>query len=356
VVTTGSAIRRSRLTRAPGLLASLALLTVLGCGASTGSPSSRGLTASPAPLASAPATAGATSSAAVSAGTGSTIPSTSAGAPLLMVLGGSESSSGVLLVMNEGGAWSEGMPDVNATSIARDGSLVTIARRDGLEVRDVAHPQADGTFHPIGWGMEPETPSPVGVDMSDTGKAVIALGTANGLVYLVAGGRGDLSTLSSLSPSPASPFGPSIAWLDETRVLVLSSDSLQVSRIAVVDSASRTVTSLRGLAGVRAFALSPDRRMIGAATESGVYVGKTGDWLAGKEPILIYTAGESQIVWGLAFDGSGSRLAFFSGDEDANGTVTDAHDLGLRTVDGSWQSSFDLPVPLVRPINQVWLS
>jgi hypothetical protein len=275
---------------------------------------------------------------------------------MLMVLGRRSSSTGVLRVMNTEGAWSADLPDTNATTIVRDGSRVTIARRDGLEFRDVARPLAEGSFYALGWGIEPETPSPVGVDMSDGGKAVVAFDTADGLVYLLAGSNGDLSSLAPMSPSPGSPFGPSVAWLDESRVLVLSSDSLQVSRIAVVDSAGHTITSLRALAGVRTFALSPDRRVIAAATESGVYVGRTADWLAGREPILIYRPGEAQVVWGLALDSSGTTLAFLLGAEEGDGTVIDAHDIGMTPDGGSWHQDFDVPVPLDQAVGQVWLT
>jgi hypothetical protein len=274
---------------------------------------------------------------------------------LLMVLGRSGSSIGTIRILGEGGAWSAETRNVNATSIARDGPLVTIARSDGLEVHDVAHPLADGTFHPIGWGLEPESPSPVGIDMSDGGKAIVALSTADGLVYLIAGEKGNLSSLSPVSPSPASPFAPSVAWLDETRVFVLSTDPMQVSRLALVDTGSHTIAPLRVIAGARAFALSPDRRVIAAVTESGVYVGWTADWLTGQEPVRVFTPGDSQVVWGLAFDGSGARLAFFAGSEDPNGTVTGARDVGLRSVNGAWQRDFEVPVPLDQPTGQVWL-
>ena len=103
---------------------------------------------------------------------------------------------------------------------------------------------------------------------------------------------------------------------------MISCDTRQIPRLAVVDTAKHTIALLSGLGGVRVFALSPDRRTLAAATESALYVApvETG-WRTGATRAL--SLDPSQVVWDLALSGDRSRPGHAFGTEDASGVVTD---------------------------------
>ena len=82
------------------------------------------------------------------------------------------------------------------------------------------------------------------------------------------------------------------------------------------------------LAGVRVFALSQDRRSLAAATGTGVYAGPVEAFLATGEIGLVAAVDPSAVVWGLAIDDSGDRLAMFSGTVTPDGLVSSARAIG----------------------------
>jgi len=283
-------------------------------------------------------------------------PSSRGTAPQLLVLGKTGTGGAGLWTLDVAGAWSAGVSDPDATALARDGQRLTIARQDGLEFRTVARPNDRGTSVAIGWGFESTGGAPAGLDTSDAGRAAVAIVDSEGIYFAMTDERGGQVGLTPLLPAPESPFGPSVAWLDADRLAVLDTDAMQVSRLAVVDTSKGTIALLPGLAGVRTFALSPDRRVLAAATEAGVYIAPVSDWLGGKTPAKALVPTESQVVWGLALNAAGTRLALLSGAEAADGSVTDIHDMIYEVRAGAWQRILDAPAPFDQPSCQVWLT
>jgi hypothetical protein len=274
------------------------------------------------------------------------------GIPQILVLGLASDGEAGLWIYADDGTWARGTKTPGVTAIARDGKKVTLASRSSLEFRDLATPQDRGMSLSVDWSAQVSLGTVVCVDISDSGKAIIAIADADGLNFAVVSGKG---AGSPLTPTPASPFGPSVAWLDETRVVALSADNRQIFRLAVIDPAKGTVSLLQGLTGVRAFAVSPDRKSLVAATESGVYVASVSEWLVGRVPAAVATLKPSQVVWDVALSGDNSRVAMLSGTESPDGTVGDIHELGYGWKQGEWAPLFNSPVPFDQVGGQIWL-
>jgi len=51
--------------------------------------------------------------------------------------------------------------------------------------------------------------------------------------------------VSLLSPAPASAFSPLVAWIDADRLVALSTDAEQISRLAVIDTTGHSLSTLR---------------------------------------------------------------------------------------------------------------
>ncbi|MGD0017622.1 MAG: hypothetical protein ABSD62_00010 [Candidatus Limnocylindrales bacterium] len=277
---------------------------------------------------------------------------TAAGLPQLIVLADGVQGGVGLWTYGNDGSWTAGASLPGATAIARDGRRLTLAAQGSLELRDIARPQDVAPQVGVTWPSQMPKGTISCVDRSDAGKTVVAMTDADGITFALVSADG---IGGPLLPVPESPFGPSVAWLDADRVLVVSGDTRQIPRLTVLDTTNRSVTFLRGLTGVRGFAVSPDRLSLAAATESAVYVGSVSDLLADREPAAIATLGPSQVVWDLTLDGDGSRLAMLSGTEAADGTVADTHEVGYERREGSWAKIFDSPVPFTRASGQVWL-
>jgi hypothetical protein len=283
---------------------------------------------------------------------GAAAPRTDSAAPQLIVLAEDAGGGVGLWTYNSDGAWSAGSVVPAATAIARNGQLLTLAGQGSLEVREVSKPQTAGASLAMKW----ESAGPRGrvacVDRSGSGKTVVAFAENDTLTFAVVGADGFATVLS---PSPSSPFGPSVAWLDDDRLVALSVDPQMISRLAVVDTSKHSITVLKGLPGIRTFGMAPDPRSIAAATESGVYVAPIADWLTGRQPKPALTLDPGQIVWDLAISGDGSRLAMLSGTEAADGTVGAIHELIYKLVAGSWNRIANSPVPFTSANGQVWL-
>jgi hypothetical protein len=274
----------------------------------------------------------------------------STAARLLVLADGVE--GGVGLWTCTGGDWAATEPISGATALARDGQALTFAIGGSLASRAVSSPGVAGTALSPKWVKEPLIGSIVGLDRSDSGATAIVVSASDSLTFAVVAKDG---TASELSPAPSSPFGPSVAWLDSDRLALISVDAEQIPRLAVVDSVKQTIELLSGLGGVRVFALSPDRQTLAAATESAVYVASAGDWLANKVPAPIANLKPSQVVWDPALSADGSLLAILSGTEDADGIVTEIHEIGYVRDGSSWAVAFDSAAPFGRALGQVWL-
>ena len=275
-----------------------------------------------------------------------------AGSARLVVLADGVKGDVGLWTYGVDGTWTAGAKVPGATAIARDGRRLTIAFRASLEIRDVARPQDLGSPLGVTWPRQAPDGSVACVDRSDSGKTVLAIANADSLTFALVSEQG---AASLLSPSPESPFGPSVAWLDTDRIVAVSADARQVPRLAVLDTRKHSTTVLGGLTGVQLLALSPDRLTLAAATETGVYLGAVSDWLAGRDPVEAVGLDSSQVVWDLALSGDGSQLAMLSGTEAADGTVADIRDIGYRRTADGWAKIFDSPAPFTRASGQVWL-
>jgi hypothetical protein len=248
--------------------------------------------------------------------------------------------------------WTEMAPMAGATGIARFGHSVAVSSGGSVELRSASTPGAPGSVLPMRWQGPPPMAQIVALAQSPSGKIAIVTkdGESQGY-WLVAADGG----LEPLKPAPTQAFTPLVAWLDDSRLLVLTTDREQVSRLAVVDVAARTIEPATALAGVRVFALSPDRRYLAVATESSVYAGPVEAFLATGETQTVAAIEPSAVVWGLAFDDSGTKLAMFSGNVAAGGLVASARAIGYARQPESWVKEFDSVAPLSKTLDQVWL-
>ena len=273
-------------------------------------------------------------------------------APDLLVLADGVQGSVGLWVYDEGTGWTAIAPLAGATALGRDGDDLTLALGGSLEVRKVSSSGEAGTPLQVSWPAQGSAGSLVAASRSPTGRVAVVRVDANGPTFSVVAADGSVSLLS---PAPASAFSPLVAWIDADRLVALSTDAEQISRLAVIDTAGHSLSTLRALGGVRVFAVSPDRGSLAAATESAVYVAPVSDWIGGVAPAKGLTLGSSEVVWDLALDAGGSHLAMLSGTESADGDVTDVHEIGYICTGSSWQKIFDAPVPFMHASGQVWL-
>ena len=239
-----------------------------------------------------------------------------------------------------------------ATALGRTPDGIAVASTAGLEARsrvDLSKPAGVALFR---WsGRTPATPI-VDVDYSSAGSLAVVASDATGAIYAVARPKGSLQTLF---PAPVQSFTPTVRWLDENRILVLSTDVRQVSRLAVVETAGHTLTATPALSGVRVFGVSLDRRVVAAATESAIYVAPVAALGEASAPAPAVALAAEQVVWAMAMDESGSRLFVLSGIVAPNGSVGTVHELAFALDGAVWKKLLDAPVPFGRAISQAYL-
>ena len=239
-----------------------------------------------------------------------------------------------------------------ATGIARFGDSVAISSGGSVELRSAATPAVAGQALPLTWRGPSPAAQIASLARAPSGKVALATSDGASLSFWLVAADG---VLEALKPAPAQAFTPLVAWLDDLRLLVLTTDEAQVSRLAVIDVSALTIEPAMTLAGVRVFALSPDRRSLAAATGSGVYAGPVEAFLATGTPDLVAAADPSAVIWGLAFDASGTRLAMFSGKVTPGGPVSSTRAIGYRRQAESWVMEFEAAAPLSKALDQVWL-
>jgi hypothetical protein len=239
-----------------------------------------------------------------------------------------------------------------ATSIARFGDDLAISGRASVEVRPGQTPAAAGTALPMKWQGPAPTAKIAALDRSPSGAVAIVTADGETQGYWLVAADGSLELLQ---PAPAQPFTPLVAWLDDTRLLVLTTDKQQASRLAVVDVAAHTIEPSTDFAGVRFFALSADRKYLAASTEASVYAGSVEAFLGTGQPAEVAAVDPSAVVWGLAFDPSGTRLAWLSGMVAPDGLVSSVREIGYAEGSESWVKEFDSPAPFGKAIAQVWM-
>lgn len=282
----------------------------------------------------------------------STSTTATAGTPGLIVLGDGVSGGVGLWSFEAPNRWTAVAALPAATGVARFGNSLAIASRGSVEVRSAGTPATAGTALPLTWQGQAPTAKIAALDRSSSG--AIAMVTTDGetqAYWLVAPD----GALQPLKPAPTQSFTPLVAWLDDARLLVLTTDKEQVSRLAVLDVAAATIEPSSVLAGIRVFAVSQDRRYLSVATETAVYAGPVEAFLGTGQPEAVATVDPSSVVWGLALDDAGTRLAILSGTVAADGTVTSVREIGYAKGSEPWVKEFDSPAPFSKATAQVWM-
>ena len=224
---------------------------------------------------------------------------------------------------------------------------------DGMELdrRPSGGLSAAGSVSVLKWPDAAGAPV-VAVDVSPAGKTAVIASDGSTNHYGVAAADG---TVTPVSPAPIEPFTPLVAWLDDNRLMVLSTDKMEVSRLSVVDLAGNQLDASAALAGVHEFAVSGDRASYAAATEKAVYIGATSSVIAGTVPASVVALADGQVVWALALDGTGSEVFMLSGTAAADGTVGNIRELAYARRGSGWIKVIDSAVPFLSASTQVWL-
>ncbi len=274
------------------------------------------------------------------------------------------SDAGGLIVLGEGtdggrGLWSFHAPDrwavvapaSAATGIARFGDSVAVSRAESLELRWAVTPGTTGTTLPIRWHVPAPTAQIVSLAQSPNGSIAIATRDGESQGYWLVAADG---SIVPLQPAPTQSFTPLVAWLDDSRLLVLTTDEEQTSRLAVVDLTAQTIEPTTALAGIRVFALSGDRRYVAASTGTTLYAGPVEAFLRTGQTETVAEIDPSAVIWGLACDGPGAHVAMFSGTVAADGQVASAREVGYARLPHAWAKEFDSPALFGKPVDQVW--
>ena len=240
-----------------------------------------------------------------------------------------------------------------ATAVARTADGVVLVAGKSVELRSSADLTRAAATISLEWPAAASSEPVVAVDRAPGGKLALVTSDGSSAAYAVATADG---TVTVLQPAPTQSFTPLIAWLDDTRLLVLSTDKDQVSRLAVVDTAAATMTPINTIGGIDSFAVSADRMTLVAATEGDIFVAPVSEWIAGAQPQKIASVGASSVIWGLALDKSGIGLAMLSGTASADGRVGNIHEVGYAKGGSTWSQSFDAPAPITSAKGQAWVS
>jgi hypothetical protein len=239
-----------------------------------------------------------------------------------------------------------------ATAVARTSDGVVVVAGQNVELRSSADlTRATATIR-LKWpGVAPSAPV-VAVDRAPGGKLALVTSDGSSVAYAVASADGRVTVLQ---PAPVESFTPLVAWLDDTRLLVLSTNNQQVSTLAVIDTAVGTMTPIRTIGGIDFFALSSDRVTVVASTQRDIFVAPVSEWIAGAQPQNIASVGAVRVIWGLALDSNGTHLALLSGAVSADGHVSQVHEVGYTRGASAWSQSFDNAAPFTTSRGQVWV-
>ena len=241
-------------------------------------------------------------------------------------------------------------PEATAVAGTSDG-VVLVAGRN-VELRSATDLTRTAATISLEWPAAAASQPVVAVDRAPGGKLALITSDGSSADYAVATASG---TITVLQPAPTQSFTPLIAWLDDTRLLVLSTDKQQVSRLAVVDTAAATMTPINTIGGIDSFAVSADRMTLVAATEGDIFVAPVSEWIAGAQPQKIARVGASSVIWDLALDSNGTHLALLSGAVSADGHVSQVHEVGYTRGASAWSLSFDNAAPFTTSRGQVWV-
>jgi hypothetical protein len=335
----------------PIRLAASLCATVLAIGACSGSGSATQSATRSAPQ-TATAAASATPSVAPSVATATAQPSAQPASWRLVVLGNGIDGVMGLWTLDSSAAWKRLGATPGATGLGTSQGGVMVAADRRIETRPWSALSRVGLATTLKWPAGSAAAPVVGLATSPAGKVAVAAANDQGQAYGVVGSGG---TVVAVTPAPADSFTPLVAWLDEARLLVLSTDAQQVSRLAVINTVTHSIQPSQTVPGAHLFAVSGNRQLVVASTEKAIYAEPANSLLGGTTPQSVVTLQASQVVWALALDTDGSRVFMLSGTEAADGTVGAIHELGYVRKGASWVRFFDTPAPFNQAIAQAWI-
>ena len=282
-----------------------------------------------------------------------TEPSPVASVPQLVVLAHGAAGSTSLWSLDTSGRWVALGATPNATALGRTPDGIAVVTAHEVDFRPISDLTHGGRLTTLKWSAAAPAAPVVSLDSSPAGRLAIATADEHSLGYGLVDTDGNVV---AMAPAPTQSFTPLVAWLDETRLLALSTDNQQVSRLAVVNVAMHSVETSTAVIGITVFGVSSDGRSVAVATESTVYEGPVASLLSGTQPQQIVTLADSQIVWALSMDAAGTKVFMLSGTEAADGTVSSFHELGYARQGTSWVKIFDVAAPFETAISQVCLT
>jgi hypothetical protein len=253
----------------------------------------------------------------------------------------------------DGSNWTVVGPTPGAAAMASTTGGLVVATGHDVDVRPASALGQPGTRMTIHWPTNAPTAPIAGLAASPTGKIALVTSDDRRLDYAVAGTDG---AATSLKNAPTQTFTPIVAWLDETRILVLATDNLQISRLAVLDTVGGGLDIAKGTSGIRVFGLSGNRATVAAATDSSVYAGSLASFQGSGSPEVVSSLSPGQVVWALAMDAMGTHLFMLSGTMSPDGTVGSVHELGYARLGSTWTRVVDSPVPFNRGLGQACLT
>lgn len=248
--------------------------------------------------------------------------------------------------------WTAIGPTPGATWVARTAAGVALVAGQNVELRSSSDLARVAATIGLKWPAVAPSAPVVAVDRAPGGKLALVTSDGSSVAYAVASADGRVTVLQ---PAPAESFTPLVAWLDDTRLLVLSTDNQQVSTLAVIDTAAGTMTPIRTIGGIDFFALSSDRVTLVASTQRDIFVAPVSEWIAGAQPQKIASVDAFRVIWGLALDSNGIHLALLSGAVSADGHVSQVHEVGYTRGVSAWSQSFDNAAPFTTSRGQVWI-
>ena len=240
----------------------------------------------------------------------------------------------------------------DATAVGQTAGEVLIATAHQVDRRSLPDLSRPGRVTSLKWPVQAPAAPIVSVDGSPAGELAVVTADDQSQDYALAPADGSVTVLT---PAPTDSFTPLVAWLDDVRLLVLTTDDQQVSRLAVVNTSTHTMRPSQAVLGARTFGLSGDRQTFAVATEKAVYMGPVADIPAGTPPQPIVTLHDSQVVWALALDAGGSQVFMLSGAVAPDGTIDAIHELGYARRGSSWVQVLDVSVPFAEATGQVCL-
>jgi WD40 repeat protein len=273
-------------------------------------------------------------------------------ARLIVLADGAEGGTG-LWSLDSGGRWTALGATPGATALGRTPDGVVMASGHELDRRPASDLGHAGTVTSLKWsGAAPAAPV-VAIDSSPAGKVAIATSDEDTLNYWLAASDG---TVTAMSSAPTQSYSPLVAWLDETRVLALSTDNQQTSRLGLVNLTTHAIETSNAVLGATTFGVSRDGKSVAVATEKTVYAGTVASVLSGAQPQQIAALADSQVVWALSMDAAGTQVYVLAATEAADGTINSFHELGYARQGSSWTKVLDSPAPFAKAVAQVCLT